>query len=244
MSTHAPTAEQALFAGSSTPVAKKDKKRKLVTAVALFGAGVAVVVSTLPGTSLATWMAEVAQPGATIQSGVLALASPGAQEFFDTSPDKAAPASIDLATFRIVPGDQISINQAQAVTMVGANLKADWAVNMPVGGALTGALAAPGSGVTGTVYFGQGTYDPATFTPTSALASAPLDGSGAGGVVHFNQPALNGGVAELNDGSLTDGSTKLFAVVVISYDLSASDTTVQATQAEIAGITYSLTQVR
>lgn len=242
MSNHALPAGPA-FAGSPTPSKLKrfNKKHKFAAAAAI--AGSALLLGSLPGNSLAMWMAQVTQSGGTITAGNMGLALPAGPSYFDTSPDKA-PSSIDLATYRAVPGDQISVVQSQAVTMVGTNLKADWSVVIPQGGALAGALASPGSGVTGKVYFGAGTYDPATFNPANALASASLDGTGTTAVVHFNQPALNGGVAALNDGTLTDGTAKLFAVEVIDYAANSTDNTIQGAQAQLSAINYTLTQVR
>lgn len=231
------------LADSSAPVSqKKGRKKKWLAAAAFLLAGSALIASSTHGETWAMWQSDVTQQGKAVQSGTLALALSGPTGSFDTSPDKT-PTSIDLSTFRIVPGDQISIDQAQAITMIGTNLKADWKVQLPTGGALTGALATPGSGVTGKVYLAQGTYDPATFDPATSLASAPLDGTGTA-VVHFNQPALNGGQVNLNDGSLTDGTARLYAVEVIDYTSTATDSTLQSTQADLSAITYNLTQVR
>ncbi|MEW1813009.1 hypothetical protein AB0284_20195 [Pseudarthrobacter phenanthrenivorans] len=253
MSTQAVPATPA-FADPSVP-AKKDPsapaKKKGFKNKKFFLPVVAVIVgATLVGAALevrqtdATWQASITQGGETIDSGTLGLAKPGAATYFDTSSDKAAPTAIDLSTFRAVPGDQISISQAQAVTMIGTNLKADWSVSIPSNGALTGALAAPGSGVTAKVYFGVGPYDPTTFKPANALASASLDGTDSTPIVHFNQPALNGNVSYLNDGSLTDGATKLFSVVVIDFASTATDNTIQGTQADLSALNYTLLQVR
>lgn len=243
MSTHAVPATPAV-AGPSAPIKKKTFKKKLIAAaiVATLGVG-AIAISSHVGETHSNWTASATQEGHAVQAGRLQLAQPGTPSYFDTSSDKA-PTAIDLSTFRIVPGDQISIAQAQAVTMIGTNLKADLTAAIPGNGALTGALATPGSGVTGKVYFGQGTYDPTTFNPANALAWASLDGTGATPVVHFNQPAMNGGVAYLNDGTLTDGSTKLFSVTQIDYAPSATDNLTQSTQADLSAIVYTLTQVR
>lgn len=235
MTTSTVTAEHAIAAP------KKSYKEKLgLAAVALCVGGVMIAPTGVTG---ANWIKEIIQPGTTIQSGSMSLALSGPASAYDTSPD-VTPHLIDLATHRIVPGDVTSVQQAEAVEMTGANLKADLAIKIPVGGALSGALANPGSGVTGVVYFGSGTYDPATFTPAQALASAPLDGTGPGAVVHFNQPALNGNTVALNDGSLTNGTANIFTVTVITYDFAATDTTVMAASADVAAITTTLTQVR
>ncbi|WP_018771464.1 hypothetical protein [Arthrobacter sp. 162MFSha1.1] len=229
------------FAG---PSHRQSSKKKLVIALAIVIVGILLAVFACnSGNTFAMWRAQVTQNGETMHGGNFGITKPSGPGYFDTSPDRT-PTAIDLNTFRTVPGDQISISQAQAITMVGNNLAADWSVEIPDGGALTGALATPGSGVTGKVYFGKGTYDPTTFNPADALASASLDGSGPIALVHFNQPTLNGGVSYLNDGSLTDGTAKVFAVTVIDYAASATDTTIQATQANLSAINYTLTQVR
>ncbi|KIC68735.1 hypothetical protein [Pseudarthrobacter phenanthrenivorans] len=244
MSKHAFPAEP--VAGSVVPAKQKgSKKKKLLLGLAALGVGAALITGGgALGVTNANWEKSITTPGEKIQGGKLGDALSGQPGYFDTSSDKAAPTPIDLATFRAVPGDQMSIAQAQAVTMIGNNLKADLIVELPVGGALTNALAAPGSGVTGHVYVGKGTYDPATFNPAQALASAPLDGTGPTAVVHFNQPALNGGEADLNDGTLTDGTPKLFGVVIIDYALSSTDNTVQGTEADLSAITYHMKQAR
>jgi alternate signal-mediated exported protein len=221
---------------------KSFKKKALFGAALACTSSVMLVVAAGPGTG-ALWQGAVIQPGAHIQSGLMHLELSGVSQAYDTSPDVTAHL-IDLAANKIVPGDVTSIQQAEAITMSGANLKADLAIKIPAAGALSGALATPGSGVTAVVYFGSGTYDPATWTQASALASAPLDGTGTGAVVHFNQPALNGNTAALNDGSLTDGTAKLFTVTVITYAASATDTTVMGASADVAAITSTLTQVR
>lgn len=219
----------------------KSFKKKLLAAGALLCAGGALIAGT-GGVTGALWSGQVVQPGERIQSGKLAL-DPGTQQAYDTSPDVTAH-PIDLATNKIVPGDVTSIAQPEAITLIGANLKADLSVQVPQGGALSGALAAPGSGVTGVAYLVAAPYDPATFTPSQALASAPLDGTSAGGVVHFNQPTLNNNNTVLNNGSLTDGTPKLYTVTVITYAASATDAMVMSASADVANITTTLTQVR
>jgi len=118
---------------TGTPAVFQGRRRKpwLAAGIAL---GVALAAT---GTTYALWNASTILGGGTITAGNLALEVTRPPEYWDVSPDRtdatdhinglaSSPLGhqIDLAEWRMVPGDKIAITQQVKVNLEGDNLTA------------------------------------------------------------------------------------------------------------------------
>jgi predicted ribosomally synthesized peptide with SipW-like signal peptide len=214
------------------------KKNLLITSVA----GVAGMALLAGGVTFALWQDSETIPGATVTAGTLDITQVGSQVWHDVSADVAgAPVAIDPATFRIVPGDTIRGAQAIGVELDGDNIQADLTALIPVGGAISGALADVAQGVSGTIFLIEGAYDAATFTPADAIASAALDGTNNTVATYRFE---NGVDTPTNGGTPTDDVQALTAVIQLSFNASTPERVRTAAAAEIDGIEFQLVQNR
>ncbi|MGR4010380.1 alternate-type signal peptide domain-containing protein [Leucobacter sp. 1207-22] len=181
----------------------------------------------LGGSTFALWSDSVKEAGGQITAGNLDVNLVGTtwQDVSGTTPK-----NIDLATFKIVPGDTIKGSFAVDLALKGDNLNAE--LRLSENEALQGALA---SGLVGLKYEVK---DAATGkvvaanenTAEAALRLAP--GANTFGDVTVNIPASLGGNAEL----LVD--------VTVTFDPATSARDLTETTATLASTGIELVQVR
>jgi alternate signal-mediated exported protein len=129
-------------------------------------AGTGVVLLLGGAGTLAYWNAETSVDGGTITAGNLTLTNSGSPAWTDQTGT-----SIDIATFRVVPGDTLTLTQAVTFSATGNNLVGTLSLaGGGVSGDLSAFLSAPG--VTMTVPATPGvTCSGATCTVTPGAAT-------------------------------------------------------------------------
>lgn len=191
-------------------------------------AGAAGAALLLAGSTFALWSDSGKAPGGVITSGNLDVDVVSTQ-WKDVSADRAdSPHDIDLAKFKIVPGDTIQGEYAVDAGLEGDNLVANLALKN--GGALTGALK---SGLVDVEY-----------TVLDADRNEVATGSSTGVDVTLasSDNSAPGTLAKLP--SATDGTSDFTVVVSVTFDQSTSDRDLVQAQAELAGSSIQLKQVR
>ena len=184
-------------------------------------AGLAGLALLSGGTTFALWSDSDSIPGGTITNGELGVAATGV-DWFDVSPDRtdvtvdATPVTeldghtIDLSTWRMVPGDVAEGTYGLDVTLVGDNLVANLDITSSGG---TAALP-EGLTVTYQVFDADGTDVTAGVldgTSTTLRFAAPRAGQDAGAPTNA-------------DTIVVDGSTAADLFVVVTADWSAEAT--------------------
>jgi alternate signal-mediated exported protein len=228
--------------GGPTPVIVVNRRRRnMVPAFVVAGAlGLAAAAG---GGTWALWSASDTSDGGTITAGDLNIQADQTLAY-DVSPDRLDTSAVpgtdltghaidDLATYRVVPGDEVALVTQADVTLDGDNLVASLAIELgDAAKALTGNL---------TVQLYDDTGQPATAPQTlptgtkSAITylSAPMTGQDAGA------SDATTGVIELDD------TTQTFTVVVTNTFDASVDQRTQVTLADVMGqLELSLEQVR
>ena len=94
--------------------------------------------------TFALWSDNVGITGGTITSGDLDVALSGSAVWVDISDADPTPETININTFKIVPGDELQLTQDLAVQASGNNIKAELSYDSVV-------LSAYGSSVVATI---------------------------------------------------------------------------------------------
>lgn len=191
-------------------------------------AGAAGAALLLAGSTFALWSDSGKAPGGVITSGNLDVEVVGTQ-WSDVSSDRSdSPHAIDLASFKAVPGDTIQGEYAVDAGLEGDNLVANLALKN--GGALTGALQ-------------DGLVD-VTYTVLDADRKTVATGSSTGVDVTLASAdnSAPGTLAQLP--AAVDGTADFSVVVSVTFDRSTSDRDLVQAQADLAGATIQLSQVR
>lgn len=103
---------------------------KLIKGAVAGAAGIALLLG--GAGSFALWNGSATTGTGTIRSGTLALASNASDAggtWTNTPYGSSTPITIDLSTFKAVPGDTLTFTKKLDVTAIGSNLKATLAVD-------------------------------------------------------------------------------------------------------------------
>lgn len=185
------------------------------------------------GATFALWSDSDDVQGGTITSGNLDVETVGTPAWMDVSPDRTdAPHSINLSTFKIVPGDTVEGTFGLDLALEGDNMVAEFDVG---GAGATGDLIANTEGVTVTYSVFDDAGDPVTGAQDIAL--------GTTAVVNF--ASADNPVAGLPTlPATTDGVADYTVVVTAAFDENTPDRVrVQAT-ADLQDLSAGLTQIR
>jgi alternate signal-mediated exported protein len=164
-----------------------EPNRKPAIQGALAGAAFAALLLAGGGT-FALWSDQATVTGGTITAGDLRVAPVGDGDltWYETH-DLDRTAALDLATFRIVPGDSITATQDLAVALSGDNLHAQLSVD----GAGSGALLGDPDGVQLTFsVLDQAGAPLVSNVPFGELAQFTLGATAGGGVDFVAPPTL------------------------------------------------------
>ncbi len=196
------------------------KSKATVAAIAL-----AAVAAT--GSTLALWDDDASVAAATISSGHLGITA-GTRTAADISPDDqngATNESIDLASFKAVPGDTLRIAQQLSVDLEGQNIAARLSIATAAGSSLTN--------VVGTEFAGKLSVDSVQLYDGAVEAIDTLGTAvtpTSGGVYSFDGP--------------TTGAHVYTVVYQVTFDVDTPDKVAQDASATLAGSTATLVQVR
>lgn len=187
------------------------------------GAGALLLVG---GSSFALWTVDSQVAGGTITAGNLdVLVAAGAWQ--DVSPELAAPVDIDIADFRLVPGDTLEGTFPVDVAALGDNFVGDLTVGFA---SPSGALLADLEGVK----LGYTLLD---------AAGNPVGAGDTVTVVSTDSTAVVAGAVTVDN--VADGaSPELRAVVTATFDADTPDQVRVATDALLGDLTATVTQKR
>jgi alternate signal-mediated exported protein len=147
-------------------------------------AGAAGIVLLLGGAgTFALWSDNAGVDGGTITSGVLDLQANTDGVWKDTSSDVSGAPVVVPATFRVVPGDQLTYTQTVTVTATGDNLKAHFGYSLSGGDTLPTGVTAAVTVKQGATILGPSVVVPlgtTTYTVTVVFNFASTIGDGAG----------------------------------------------------------------
>lgn len=201
-----------------------------------FIAGAAGVGLLMSGTTLALWNDSAGVDDATITSGVLDV-NVGERLCEDISSDRTDNShSIDLAEFKIIPGDTIECSWDVDLALEGENMAARLQLlkdNEPIQDVmdLVDGELVPGLDAVVTIERGSTTFPTSTFDPTG-------DGFVLYSYDNGNPPAVDTFVLptkEYND---------VIVTVQVTFDEATSDQNLQEVAANLAASQLTLTQVR
>lgn len=197
---------------------------KKLTGIVAGAAGAALL---LGGSTYALWSDDADVDGGTITAGNLDVEVVD-DAWQDVSDDRSdSPHDIDLATFKIVPGDTIRGSYGFDLGLEGDNMVAQLALS---GGGLSGALAA-GLDV--------------TYTLVDSSDAVVATSSAASGVTVDLASGDNSDPGTLDAvPAATDGTAEFTLQVDVAFDPATSDRDLVQTQAALAAAGVSLTQVR
>lgn len=191
-------------------------------------AGAAGAALLLGGGTFALWSDSAGADGGQITAGNLdvAVTESGWQ---DISADRAdSPHAIDLATFRIIPGDTVQGKYGVDVGLEGDNMVAK--LQLAGGGELEGALA---EGLS------------LTYTVEDANGQQIASGDNAGVEVTLVSPDNTApGSNQVAAGTAVDGTADFNVVVTAEFDESTPNRELVQQQAALAGSTIQLNQDR
>jgi alternate signal-mediated exported protein len=187
-------------------------------------AGAAGIALLLGGAgTFALWNQTAVVAGGSVTSGVLTIANSGNASWKDISADKTA-STIDISTFKIVPGDKIELTQVVNVKATGDNLKANLA------------------------------YDATTITTAGADAAAVALNQALKDKLVVTMAATGTGVtagALANEFVVAPSATQTAVTVKITIELptatgtpAGTGTIAQAGSVNLTGLAFKLTQVR
>jgi alternate signal-mediated exported protein len=192
-------------------------------------AGIAGITLLAGGSTFALWSDSDAAAGGTIVNGDLDVKALGALAWQDVSGDRTDSAhDIDLATWKMVPGDTITGTQALDVALLGDNLSAELSLSKGTADTLP-------AGVTVT-------YD-VTDGVGNVIATGTT-GTGVGSVIVDLQSPDNANPDPdfTTVGSALDTDADLKVVVRVTFDASARVSTLATST--LTGLSVNLTQVR
>lgn len=199
-------------------------------------AGVAGIALLTGGSTFALWTASTTAAGGTITNGNLEVGSIGTASWQDVSPDRPdGPHAIDLATWRMVPGDVVEGTYDFEVALEGDNLVASLGVDT------TAATAPAGVTVTYDVLDEDGVVlldDVALGTDSTLRFAAGRAGQAAGA------PANAAPTVVVDKTDLTSADPNLTVVLTARFDegTDAQDS-VEATTV-LGDLVVNLSQVR
>lgn len=198
----------------------KNKTKGAIAAVA----GVALLAG---GSTFALWSASDSASGGTITNGNLAVKASSTMAWTDVSADRTdSPHAIDLATWQMVPGDEVEGSQGIDVALQGDNLAATLTLSAKAGTVLP-------TGVTVTYDVVQG---------DDVLAQDVVVGTPV--VLQLQSAENPADVGRTVVGGTLDGTADLTVVTHVSFDKSTADQTSVLAPSTLAGLSVSLEQVR
>jgi alternate signal-mediated exported protein len=191
-------------------------------------AGIAGIALLGGGSTFALWNASDNAAGGTIVNGDLNVKALGNLSWKDVSIDRTDKGhAIDLASWKMVPGDTIEGTQDIDVALLGDNLSA----NLSLSGATAATLPA---GVTVS-------YDVVNAATSTKLATNVSDLT-ATAVKLQSSDNLNPDSAFTTVGKTLDTTADLKVVVRVTFDASARDQVLATTT--LSGLSVNLVQVR
>jgi alternate signal-mediated exported protein len=188
-------------------------------------AGIAGITLLAGGSTFALWSDSDAAAGGTIVNGDLDVKALGALAWKDVSGDRTdSPHTIDLTTWKMVPGDTIEGTQEIDVALLGDNLSAELSLSKGTADTLpTGVKVA---------------YD-----VTNAAGTVLTSGTDLTTVIVNLQSAQNPDVpAYTTVGSALDNAADLKVVVRVTFDANARVSTLATST--LSGLSVDLEQVR
>ena len=186
-------------------------------------AGAAGAVLLLGGSTFMLWSDSATVPGAQIASGNLDLTFE-APSWYDVSADRTdSPHSIDLDSFKIIPGDTIEGHYEVGLDLVGENLVAEF--GLEYAGAATGDL-----------------LDGLDIEYMSVDATDAVLATGTGGVTALFASDDNGNPGTLD--VVAAAGTTVTVIVSVTFDASTADQDLTESLATLSAATLELNQVR
>ncbi|PSK26658.1 alternate-type signal peptide domain-containing protein [Nocardia seriolae] len=201
----------------------------------------------LGGTSFALWNDSDLFKGGSIKSGQMNISGVGVTKWYDVSPDRSDTAAIpelgnikghaiaDPGSYRVVPGDQVSIMNGYQMVMDGDNLVASLHLNIP---------DLPDAAANG---IHLKTYSVSVNGGTPQTGTIPAKG-GSFDIGYVQAPHSDG--TGLPDGDLPivtvpdSGEANITVAVTAEFDAATSGTDAQQAVSDLGDFTVTMQQVR
>lgn len=190
---------------------------KLVKGAVATAAGIALLMG--GAGTFALWNDSTTVNGGTVTSGVLTIAPNGAATWMDISADRTPDNAINIATWKIVPGDKLQMTQAITINATGNNLLA------------------------------RLTYDDATIVAAAGLASSQLKSNLVVTIVASGTGVTASATPNVYNVAPSASATAVTVTVTIELpstvgDAPGSGTTAQHGSVDLSGLALKLNQYR